>query len=193
MKPAELQSKRIAWSAWLALTLLCNLLTAPAAMAAEPKDFTLTTLSGEKQRLSDYRGRWVVVNYWATWCPPCRKELPELDLFNEHHQDDAVVLGINFEDISEQELQQFVDEQFLSFPMFRERPSRETAFGRLSGLPTTYLLNPEGVPVAMHTGGITADMLDFFIDNYLPEDETLAAPTSPPDGAPVPNDPQPAK
>jgi len=159
----------------LSAMLLTGLLIAgSAAHADEAIDFPITTLAGEQQRLSDYRGRWVVVNYWATWCPPCRKELPELDLFNEQHKDDAVVLGINFEDISTQELQQFVDEQFLSFPMFHQRPSRSTPFGRLSGLPTTYVLNPEGVPVAMHSGGITADMLDFFINHYQPADTEKA-------------------
>ena len=159
----------------LSAMLLTGLLIAgSAAHADEAIDFPITTLVGEQQRLADYRGRWVVVNYWATWCPPCRKELPELDLFSEQHKDDAVVLGINFEDISTQELQQFVDEQFLSFPMFHQRPSRSTPFGRLSGLPTTYVLNPEGVPVAMHSGGITADMLDFFIDHYQPADTEKA-------------------
>jgi thiol-disulfide isomerase/thioredoxin len=164
--------------AWLSTALLFSGIINRQTNAAEPIDFALTSISGEQQRLSDYLGRWVVVNYWATWCPPCRKELPELDLFNEQHQDDAVVLGINFEDISERELQAFIDEQFLSFPMFRERPSRSTPFGRLSGLPTTYLLNPEGVPVAMHTGGITADELNFFISNYPGEDEPLAEASS---------------
>ena len=169
-----------AFSTLLLSGLIASLTVGSAAHSAEPIDFPITTLAGEQQRLSDYRGRWVVVNYWATWCPPCRKELPELDLFSEHHKDDAVVLGINFEDISTEELQQFIDEQFLSFPMFHQRPSRSTPFGRLSGLPTTYLLDPEGAPVAMHTGGITADMLDFFIENYLPEDSHQAAPSGPP-------------
>lgn len=178
----------------LAVALLSNLLASPAAIAAEPMDFSLSSLSGEQQRLSDYRGRWVVVNYWATWCPPCLKELPELDLFNESHKEDAVVLGINFEDISSEDLQQFIAEQFLSFPMFRARPSRNTPFGPLSGLPTTYLLDPAGVPVAMHTGGITADMLESFIENYTPEqatqDKTTASPTVSPNSPPSHNPPK---
>lgn len=172
------------WLAWLAVVLLSHLAALSIAVAAEPIDFTLSTLSGEQQKLSDYRGRWVVVNYWATWCPPCRKELPELDLFNESHKDDAVVLGINFEDIPTAELRQFIDEQFLSYPMFRERPSRKTAFGPLSGLPTTYLINPAGVTVAMQTGGVTADMLDTFITHYVAEQETQTTTGIPPESPP---------
>ena len=149
------------------LWLITALLLPTLATAAKPLDFTLTTLDGEQQQLADYRGRWVIVNYWATWCPPCRKELPELDIFHEnHHQTDAVVLGINYEDISDDELREFIDKQFLSYPMFRQPDNQSTPFGRLNGLPTTFVIDPDGVPVAVETGGITADMLEQFIRNY---------------------------
>jgi len=152
---------------WLLAALLSSSLLNSLAQAAEPMDFALTTLSGKQQQLSDYRGRWVVINYWATWCPPCRKELPELDLFNEkHHNQDAVVLGINFEDIADDELKDFIDNQFLSYPMFRQDPDKRTPFGHLNGLPTTYVIDPDGIAVARETGGITADMLDQFIAHY---------------------------
>jgi len=157
--------------------LLGALLTAGIAQAAEPMDFPLYPLDGEQQQLSDYRGRWVVLNYWATWCPPCRKELPELDLFHEkHHETNAVVLGINTEDISDDELKLFIDRQFLSFPMFRQDAAAPTPFGPLDGLPTTFLISPDGEAVAVQTGGVTADLLEHFIDNYQPDPapETIA-------------------
>ena len=57
-------------------------------------------LSGKMRSLEDYRGKWVIVNYWATWCPPCQEEIPDLVDFHDSHKDtDAVVLGVNFEDI----------------------------------------------------------------------------------------------
>ena len=169
------------------LWLLTTLLIPATATATEPLDFPLTTLSGEQQQLSDYRGRWVIVNYWATWCPPCRKEMPELDLFHEnHHETDAVVLGINYEKISDEELRQFIDKQFLSFPMYRQPVNHATPFGRLNGLPTTFVISPDGVPVAVETGGITADMLEHFIANYpLPEDDNSDTKTASKDSEPT--------
>jgi len=145
--------------------LLFSLLLPQAVLARDPIDFALTTTSGDRKMLSDYRGRWVIVNYWATWCPPCRKEIPELDMFNENNAN-AVVLGINFEDISTTELDTFVEQQFISYPIFHQRPKRETPFGNLSGLPSTYVITPKGVPVAMQSGGITADRLRNFIETY---------------------------
>jgi thiol-disulfide isomerase/thioredoxin len=145
--------------------LLLSILLPQSALARDPVDFALTTTSGEQKMLSDYRGRWVIVNYWATWCPPCRKEIPELDMFNENNEN-AVVLGINFEDISTKELDTFVEQQFISYPIFHQRPKRETPFGNLSGLPSTYVITPKGVPVAMQSGGITADRLERFIKTY---------------------------
>lgn len=155
----------------IALALMLTPTLSPG-QAAETIDFPLHPLAGEQQSLSDYRGRWVIVNYWATWCPPCRKEIPELDMFNENHQKDAVVLGINFEDIALPELKTFVDQQFISYPIFHQSPQRLTPFGRMSGLPTTYVVNPEGVPVAMQSGGITADRLEQFIARYRAEHPT---------------------
>ena len=193
MTPSSLKTGRMTWRIWLTAALLGNILSVYVVNAAEPTDFPITTLSGEQQRLSDYRGRWVIVNYWATWCPPCRKELPELDLFNESHKNDAVVLGINFEDISMQALQQFIDQQFLSYPMFHQRPSRYTGFGRLNGLPTTFVLDPEGHAVAMQAGGVTADMLDSFIKNYRPEEDQPVSPAAPENSAPAPSKPEAAE
>ena len=169
--------------------LLLSLLLPQAALARDPIDFALTTTSGEKKMLSDYRGRWVIVNYWATWCPPCRKEIPELDMFNENN-DNAVVLGVNFEDIDSEELDSFIEQQFISFPTFHQRPQRKTPFGDLSGLPSTYVITPKGVPVAMQSGGITADRLENFIKTYeaqtadpIADAKPASTPAAPPAGS----------
>ncbi len=78
------------------LTRLLLLLFAPAVFAV---NLPYTDLEGQSANLSDYRGRWVVANYWATWCPPCREEIPDLVLFHDQHKDrDAVVIGFNMEE-----------------------------------------------------------------------------------------------
>ena len=80
------------------LLVVFVLLFAGPAMA-EPVEYSLPDLDGKMHSLADYRGKWVIVNYWATWCPPCQEEIPDLVNFHDSHKDDdAVVLGINLED-----------------------------------------------------------------------------------------------
>ena len=137
------------------------------AVAAEPVDMTLTDLDGKQVKLSDYRGKWVIVNYWATWCPPCREEMPELESFHAaHEKKDAVVLGLNTEVIDKQRIIDFLRENFISYPNFIVGPVAESPLGRIPGLPTTFVVTPEGELVARQVGGITREMIENFIDKW---------------------------
>lgn len=131
-------------------------------------DFRLYDLAGQAHTLGDYRGRWVLVNYWATWCPPCREELPELEVFHTEGQGRAVVLGVNMEDIAEPRLRRFVEEQFLSFPVLpaSARPKQHQLVGPVDGLPTSYLITPDGEVIARQVGQVTADGISDFIERY---------------------------
>ncbi len=147
------------------LILACLITWLPFSLLAEPVDFELPGLDGKIYRLSDYRGKWVLVNYWATWCPPCREELPELEVFHANHKDrDAVVLGVAMERIKKERLEKFVDEQFLSYPILMMEPAASTELGRVPGLPTSYLINPQGELVARQVGPITMQDLEAFIN-----------------------------
>ncbi len=139
-----------------------------ANLAWAGEDFTLPDLEGKTHRLSDYRGKWVLVNYWATWCPPCREELPELESFYAGSDGERVVLGVNMEDIDKERLAAFVDEQFLSYPILLagSRPGRAQVLGPVEGLPTSYLISPEGEVVAMQVGPVTAEAIEAFIEQY---------------------------
>ncbi|WP_455218160.1 TlpA disulfide reductase family protein [Kaarinaea lacus] len=146
------------------LTLLLALFSSPAVMA-EPADFILPGIDGQQHKLSDYRGKWVVVNYWATWCPPCLTEIPELVDFHEDHKDkDAVVLGVNFEDIGANGLKRFTEEYFINYPILLEKPAPSSALGVIPGLPTTYLVSPQGEIVARQVGPVTAKLIADFIN-----------------------------
>lgn len=146
------------------LALLGLLMTAPA-VADGPVDFSLQDLDGNARTLSEFRGKWVVVNYWATWCPPCLEEIPDLVDFHARHQaTDAVVIGINYEDIPAPQLRAFAEEYFINYPILQAedmRPAHERL--GVGGLPTTYIISPEGEPVARQVGGITDEVLEDYI------------------------------
>jgi thiol-disulfide isomerase/thioredoxin len=130
-------------------------------------DLTLKGVNGDDAKLSDFRGKWVVVNYWATWCPPCIEEMPELQSFHDAHADkDAVVLGLNTELMPAGDIREFLDEYFITYPNFRVGPVSETPLGRVPGLPTSYLVSPEGNVEARQVGAVTRQMIENFIANW---------------------------
>ncbi len=152
-------------------TLFAVLLLALTAFAqAEPVDYSLPGLDGKTHSLADYRGKWVIVNYWATWCPPCQEEIPDLVAFHERHRNkDAVVLGVNYEDIGAEQLKDFVDSFMISYPILRADPDPVTPLGPVSGLPTTYIIAPDGTPVARQVGPVTGEQLDAYIERKQAE------------------------
>ncbi len=140
------------------------LMTLALLVQAEEIDYSLPDLKGKTVALSDYRGKWVIVNYWATWCPPCQEEIPDLVDFHERHKDkDAVVIGINTEDIGLEQLTSFVDSFLISYPILRSEPVMNTPLGPIPGLPTTYIIAPDGAPVARQVGPVTGEQLDKYI------------------------------
>jgi len=150
-----------------AVILMLLGLAAASTVFAEPVDFVLPDLAGKERRLSEFRGKWVLVNYWATWCPPCLEELPELEVFhNEHQHRDAVVIGVNLEDIDLPRLKAFVEEQFISFPVLREKPGARTQLGVVPALPTSYLVSPDGELVARQVGVVDGEMIERYIAGF---------------------------
>lgn len=157
-----LRSFRLA-SAVAALGLACLLF----ATAAPAVNMPLTTIEGKQFNLEQYQGQWVVVNYWATWCPPCIVEMPELQDFHDAHKDtDAIVIGINTELIGKQQLLNFLDDYFITYPIFVAGPTQKSELGLIPGLPTTFLVTPEGEVVARQVGPVTRDMIEQFIERW---------------------------
>jgi thiol-disulfide isomerase/thioredoxin len=144
--------------------LLLGVFTAITAFA-DPVDFTLNDVDGKPRSLSEFRGKWVIVNYWATWCPPCLDEIPDLVEFHEKHKDkDAVVLGINFEEADPERLQEFLDQHFMTYPVLSMDPVPVTPLGPVLGLPTTYIISPQGERVARQEGPITGAAIEAFLE-----------------------------
>ncbi|SDD08705.1 TlpA family protein disulfide reductase [Aquimonas voraii] len=116
--------------------------SAPAE--AEAIELTLPTLDHGVFDLSQQRGRWVVVNYWATWCAPCRKEMPELDALHRERED-VEVLGLAFEEIEPADMRGFLADRPVSYPIaIVDVYSPPAAFEVPRGMPMTYLLDPQG-------------------------------------------------
>jgi thiol-disulfide isomerase/thioredoxin len=149
------------------LPTLLLLLTLP--LHAQAVDMPLTAVNGSKINLDRYQGKWLVVNYWATWCPPCIVEMPELQSFHDENVDkNAMVVGINAEHISKQRLQTFLDDYFITYPNFVSGPTQQSELGLIPGLPTTFLVTPEGKVVARQVGPVTREMIEQFIQKWQP-------------------------
>jgi thiol-disulfide isomerase/thioredoxin len=130
----------------------------------EPVDFTLQQLGGGAVSLSDYRGEWVVVNYWATWCAPCRKEMPELSELHDQRAD-VTVLGLAFEDVEDNDFEEFLKAAPVSYPILKvdvyEPPE---PFGAPRVLPTTIILDRAGRAVKAFLGPVTRESIERFVD-----------------------------
>ena len=159
------------------IALLTVLSWSPASYAEPPKeDIKFIDLNGQETMLSDYKGKWVIVNLWATWCPPCLVEIPDLVMFHEAHKDkDAIVLGVNYEANDVNKVKTFADSQMINYPVVRfetKADGRTTPFGPLQGLPTTYMVSPDGSVVAARTGMVDQAMLESFMKSYNEKNAT---------------------
>ena len=143
---------------WLGGLLL--LLSAAWAQAA---DFTLTDTTGKTHALSGYKGKWVLVNYWATWCPPCLEEIPDLVALHENKKNNLVVIGVAMDYRSARQVTDFADGLLVDYPIVLGNDEVVRQIGPVRGLPTTYLFNPDGKMVAQQVGAITREMVESYI------------------------------
>ena len=151
------------------LALMALILITPGLRADyesdEPVDFTLQQLHGETVSVGDYKQKWVVLNYWATWCAPCRKEIPDLSSLHDD-RDDIVVLGLAFEDTDMETFDEFLEEYHPSYPILLvDVYAPPEPFGAPKALPTTIILGLEGYPVKTFMGPVTRETIESFIDS----------------------------
>ena len=146
------------WQITLATLLLLM------ATQARAVDYELPDVDGQMQSLDQYQGKWVIVNYWATWCGTCMKELPDLVAMHENNKDkDIVVVGVNFETIGNEQLKSFVEKLSIPYPVLRSEPVPVTALGKVPALPTTYIVDPDGMVVAGEVGLVSRQNLEDYI------------------------------
>lgn len=132
---------------------------------ADALAFTMKDVNGHAHSVAAEKGHWLVVNIWATWCPPCRRELPELAAFARAHRDSNIrVWGLSVDrERSAAELSMFAEDHHLDYPIFKVTSAQVDDFGSVPGIPTTFLINPQGKVVARHVGGVDAALLQQMI------------------------------
>ncbi|HEX7951767.1 MAG TPA: TlpA disulfide reductase family protein [Burkholderiales bacterium] len=142
------------------LFLLLALVWSAAAPAAG--GFSVTDAQGKLHSLASYHGKWLIVNFWATWCPPCLEEIPDLVAVKEA-RNDVQVLGIAMEFQDTTQVLQFAEGMFVNYPIvFGDRKISES-IGRVDGLPTTFIYDPQGRLAERHVGKITRKQIERLI------------------------------
>jgi thiol-disulfide isomerase/thioredoxin len=143
------------------------LLTFSQLLMAEPKisaNFLLKDMAGIKHQLSQYKGKWVLVNYWATWCPPCLEEVPDLvNLYDYRKQKDLMILGVVFDYKDVKEVTAYVDDMLMSYPIILGDDAVTAQIGAAEVLPTTFIYNPQGELVKIKRGLITKQYIEKMI------------------------------
>ncbi len=139
--------------------LACVLLLHIASASA----FTLTDSRGKVHKLSNYKGKWVLVNFWATWCPPCLEEIPDLVALHENKKNKLVVIGVAMDYRDPKEVLAFAEQQMISYPIVLGDSQSVAEVGPVRGLPTTYLYDPQGKVVAYNVGALTRSAVEAYI------------------------------
>lgn len=134
-----------------------------AEVLAKP-NFLLKDMAGVSHQLSQYKGKWVLVNYWATWCPPCLEEVPDLvNLYDQHHKKDLMVLGVVFDYKDVKEVSEYVDDMLMSYPIVLGDDSVIEQIGTADVMPTTFIYNPKGRLVKTKRGIVTKQYVENLI------------------------------
>lgn len=143
------------------------LLTSSSLVLAADKaqvNFELKDTAGVKHQLSNYKGKWVLVNYWATWCPPCLEEVPDLvNLYDHRRKKDLMVIGVVFDYKNTKEVTDYVDDMLMSYPIVLGDDEVAAQIGSAEVMPTTYIYNPQGELVKIKRGLITKQYIEKII------------------------------
>ncbi len=152
---------------FLGIIAASSLAASDLAGQAAP-DFALKSSTGENLRLSEYRGDVVMINFWATWCGPCRQEMPLLnDLFNRYQRVGFSLLGVNIDDDSRRAMQ-MVEDLGVDFPVLFDETKAVSKLYQVEAMPVTVIVDREGIVRYVHHGYKPG-----YEEHYLTEIRTL--------------------
>ena len=147
------RTKRTLQASWKDLLLAC-LLAFGSAQVALADDWNLKDKDGVHYRLSEQKGKWVLVNFWAPWCAPCLEELPGLDAIQKQHKD-LLVIGVAVLYRKKQDVMDAIQKASVSYPIVLGNEDIASDFGEMKGMPTSFLYSPSGKLVGHHDGPLT--------------------------------------
>lgn len=148
------------------IVILFTLILCLPIKNTEAYGFHFEDSAGKIHTLSGYKGKWVLINFWATWCPPCLKEIPDLSKLSRERKD-IVIIGIAMEYDKTEDVMQFAEKMKIPYPIVLGNRTTATQIGDdISLLPSTYLFTPDGKPAARKIGLITRAEIETFIDTH---------------------------
>lgn len=131
-------------------------------------EFSLYTLEGNEVKLSDFAGKIVILDFWATWCPPCRKGIPDLISIQNEYKDDLVIIGISLDQPSTHgELQPFIDSYGINYSVVLGTMEVVSAYGNIQAIPTSFIIDTNGIIINKHVGLVPKSTLIEEIDALL--------------------------
>jgi len=132
-------------------------------------DFTLKDVDGHDVQLSDYRGKVILLNFWATWCGPCKYEIPEfVEAYKQYRNRGFVILGVLSQDESaDADVRDFAKRWGMDYPILREHAGLDEAFGPMFAIPTSFIIDRHGSICSKHLGPVPKDVLEQEIESLL--------------------------
>lgn len=141
---------------------------APQSETKKAPDFSLKTSTGKTIELSKLKGKTVVVNFWATWCPPCKAEIPGfINVYKKYKSKGLEIVGISLDQGGWSDIDPFVKKMNINYPVVLGNEQTAQAYGNIEAIPTTFIINKEGHIVSRHVGYMDEENFEKTIKSYL--------------------------
>lgn len=142
----------------------------PAKQLAKANDFEMPLVTGESFRLSEHTGKVIIINLWATWCPPCHDETPDfVELYNQYKEDGLLILGVSIDEQGRSVVEPFMEKYEVNYPMIIDDGTVMDKYGPTMGMPTSYIIDKEGNLRYFAVGALTNKELEPKIQRLLSE------------------------
>lgn len=132
------------------------------AVGEKAPDFELVNLNGEKVKLSDFQGKKVMLNFWATWCPPCKEEMPAMEKFYKISNGDVVILAVNID--PQYNVKKYVDEMGISFPVLLDEKDKVNSIYQVLTIPTTFFIDEQGIIRHKYLSAMKFELMEQYIN-----------------------------